>query len=144
MRVALIGLLIGSLCLAACDDSSDAVVVHFPQPTPLTLRTVNGFGLPFFIVDSIGAQFRLEVVSGSFLINTDRTFTTILRFRETRGFIIAFRSAVCTGTFTNTGTAFTFVSIGGVSDCAASFTGTAVSINELSTTIRGFPATFTR
>jgi hypothetical protein len=144
MRIAVIGLLLGSLCLAACDDSTDAIVVHLPEPTPLILRTVNGFGLPFIIVDSTGAQFRLELVSGSFLINTNRTFTTILRFRETRAFVIAFRSAVCTGTYTNSGNAFTFVSIGGSSDCARSFNGTAVSFDELSTTIRGFPATFTR
>jgi hypothetical protein len=143
MRIAVFGLLLGSLCLAACDDSTDAVVVHVPQPTPFVLRTVNGFGLPFIIVDSIGGQFRLEVTSGSFLINTNRTFSSIIRFRETRGFIIAFRSVVCSGTFTNDGNAFTFIGIGGSSECAASFTGTS-SIDVLSTTIRGFPATFTR
>ena len=143
MRIAIFGLLLGSLCLASCDDSTDAVVVHLPQPATLALRTVGGRGLPIIVFDSLSPAFRLEVTSGTFTINSDRTFTSITRLRETRTLVIAFRTVVCTGTFSNTGSTFTFVTVGSSFECDAIFTGVS-SVGVLNTTLRGQSATYTR
>lgn len=143
MRIAAFGLLLGSLCLAACGDNDNNIVVHLPQPTPFLLRTINAFGLPFAIVDQINPQFSVEVLSGSFLINTNGTFIEVFRLRETQIFVITFRTVACSGTFTNVGSTFTFVTVGSSADCGGIFTGVA-SIDALNTTFRGFPVFFTR
>jgi hypothetical protein len=143
MRSAIFGLLLGSLCLAACEDTTNGVVVHLPEPTPFALRLVNGRALPAIIIDSINPQFRLEVVSGAFAINTNGTFSLVTRFRETRGFFIVVRVATCSGSFTNAGNTFTFVEVDGSFECDGAFTGVATG-GVLSTTLRGFPAVYTR
>lgn len=142
MRSAVFGLLLGSLCLVACDDDTDnAVVVHLPQPTPFVLRTVNNRALPVAIIDSITPQFVLEVASGAFSINTNGTFSSFTQLRDTRGLIIVFRNVTCSGTFTNVGRTFTFVAAVGSVDCDRVFTG-VVAGDVLSTTLRGFPAVY--
>jgi hypothetical protein len=143
MRIAFIGLLLGSLCLAACDDTTDAVVVHVPRPGPFVLRTLNNQALPAVIFDSVAItpRFRLEVISGGFSINGNGTFSNFTQLRDTRGLIIVFRTVVCSGTFTLTGRTFTFVQVGGPVECDRIFTG-VVAGDVLSTTLRGFPAVY--
>jgi hypothetical protein len=143
MRTAVLGLLIGTLCLAACDDSDNNIVVHLPQPGPFVLRTVNDRALPALIVDSVNPRFRLEVVSGGFSIHTNGTFSTLTQFRETRGLVIVLRSVACSGTFTASGNDFAFTTLTPSLDCPGLFTG-VVTGNILSTTIRGFPAIYSR
>jgi hypothetical protein len=143
MRIAVFGLLIGTLCLAACDDTDNSVVVHLPQRGAFALRTVDDRALPALIVDSLNPQFRLEIVSGGFSINTNGTFSTLTQFRETRGLVIVLRSVACSGTYTASGNDFAFTNRTPSVDCAGLFTG-VVAGNILSTTIRGFPAIYSR
>lgn len=147
MRSAVLGLLIGTLCLAACDDTDNSVVVHLPQPRPFVLRTVDDRALPALIIDSLNPRFRLEVVSGGFSINANGTFSTLTQFRETRGLVIVLRSVACSGTFTASGNDFVFTTFTNRTpssvDCAGLFTG-VVAGNILSTTIRGSPAIYSR
>ena len=143
MRSTVFGLLLGSLCLAACSDTTNGVVVHLPEATPFALRTVNGQALPARIVDSLNPQLRREVVSGAFSINANRTFSRITRFRETRGLVVVVRVVACSGSFSGGGSNFTFVDAGGSLECDRVFSG-VVAGDVLSTTLRGFSAIYSR
>jgi hypothetical protein len=143
MRIAALGLLLASFCLAACDDTTNTITVHLPQVNPLILRTVNGRALPVTVFDSITPRFRLDVVSGGFAFNTNGTFSQVTEFREIRANVIVVRTVTCVGTFSGVGSTFTFVAVNRFPDCGGTFTGVLVD-GLLSTSIRGFPAIYNR
>ena len=63
MRIAALTALIGTLCVAACDDSNN--VVSIANINTFVLQTVNGRALPVTIADSIAPPRRIDVLSGS-------------------------------------------------------------------------------
>lgn len=141
MRKATFALLLGTLCLAACEGNSNVIVVTtLPR---FVLRTVNGVALPAVVFDSVSRGLRLEALSGTFDLNTDNTFTSITQFRQTSAGVATTRTATCTGTFTTAGTTVTFTGTQVTADCASTFAGVLVD-NTLTTFIRGATALYSR
>ena len=54
-------LLIGTLCLAACDDSSDIILIPLTRTGTFVLQTVNNQALPATVVDSVSPPLRIDV-----------------------------------------------------------------------------------
>ena len=50
------------LCLAACDDSNDVVLIPLARTGTFVLQTVNGQVLPVTIADSISPPLRIDVL----------------------------------------------------------------------------------
>ena len=143
MRIAAIALLAGSLCVAACDDSSN---LNFVTPLnalgTFTLVTVNGNALPAVIVDSVSPPLTIRALSGQIVINANNTFTDLAGLEQTLGGIVTTSSRSCTGTWTSTGNTFTFVEAS-TTNCGRTFTG-ILNVRTLTASILGVPAVFIR
>jgi hypothetical protein len=143
MRIPALTALIGILCLAGCDDSSDIILIPLSRTGTFVLQTVNNHGLPATVVDSINPAVRIDVTSGAITITATNAFTDVFAFRQTRGGIISTRTVSCTGTYTVDGNDFTFVEAVVAPDCGRTFTG-RLSGNVLSSSVLGIPAVFIR
>jgi hypothetical protein len=151
MRIAAFTLLLGSLCLAACDDShNDVTVVPGTRTGSFILQTVNGRELPTLVLDTLGPPLVVQVTSGVMEIGTDNTFTEVVGFRVALGDVAptlsetntVTRTLICSGTFTVAGDTLTFVELG-TSNCGRTFTG-VVGDRRLVTSLRGHPAVYSR
>lgn len=141
MRKAMLAILLGTLCVAACESDSNLLFV-----TPLrtfVLRTVNGSPLPAAVFDSVSRGLRLEALSGTFVLNPNGTFTSVTQLRQIASGVVTDRTSTCSGTFTIAGTTATFVGTEITADCAGTFTGVLVE-NTLTTFIRGATALYSR
>ena len=143
MRIAALTLLLGTLCLAACDDSSDIILVPISRTGTFILRTANNQILPATIIDSVSPPLRIDVLSGSFSINSDNTFSERAALRQSLGGIVTSRTLACAGTYVVTGNTFTFAEAGPTPDCGHTFSGVLVG-TTLRTFILGSPAVYIR
>lgn len=143
MRIAAVTLLLGSLALAACDDSNDVIIAPGARSGTFILQTVDGHGLPAVILDSLNSSILVEALSGSITLSTDNTFADITDLRLTLGTVISRRTVTCVGNFTFSADTLTFVESGPTSDCAHTFTGT-LTVGTLTTSLRGRPAIYIR
>jgi hypothetical protein len=144
MRIAAVVFLFGSLCLAACDDTNNDVIVAPGSRTgTFILQTVNGHELPAIAVDSISPPLAVEVTSGAIAIGPNDTFVDLARFRFTLGDIVSTRTVACGGTFTVVADTLTFAEFGSTPDCGRIFTG-ILRDNSLAASLRGLPAIYAR
>lgn len=143
MRIAALTVLIGTLCLAACDDSNDVVLIPLARTGTFVLQTVNGQVLPVTIADSISPPLRIDVLSGAISITTTNAFTDVTTFRQTLGGTVTTQTVSCTGTFTVVGNDFTFVEAIATPNCGRTFTG-RLSGTTLTASVLGVPAVFIR
>ena len=143
MRVAVIALLLGTLGLAACDDSGDVIILPNALTGTFVLQTVNGQALPAVVVDSANPPLRIDALSGSITINAGNTFADVTSFRQTLRGVISTRTVTCTGTYMVVGTVFRFVELTPAPDCGRTFTGVVLG-NTLTASVLGVPAVFTQ
>jgi hypothetical protein len=143
MRIAALGLLIGSLCLAACDDTNDVILVPLGRTGTFTLQTVNGQALPVTIADSVSPPLRIDVLSGAITIADNFTFTDVTTFRQTLAGTVSTRSIARTGTYTVAGNQFTFVE-DAATDCGRSFTGIMTGTTLRASLVGGATAVYIR
>ena len=141
MRVAAIALLVGSLCVAACDDSGDLNLVPSAFGT-FVLVTVDGNALPAVIVDSVSPPLTIRALSGNIVLNANNTFSDLARLEQTAGGIITTSTRSCTGTWSSIGNTLTFVEAS-TTNCGRTFTA-ILNGNTLAASILGVPATFLR
>jgi hypothetical protein len=143
MRIAAMALLVGSLCVAACDDSDN---LNFVVPAnaigTFTLVTVNGNALPAIIVDSVSPPLTIRALSGQIVINANNTFSDLTGLEQTLGGIVTTSTRSCTGTWSSSGNTITFVEAS-VTNCGRTFTGT-LNGGTLTASILGVPAVFVR
>jgi hypothetical protein len=123
MRIAAAALLLGSLCLAACDNSNDVIIVPVARTGTFVLQTINGHSLPATAFDSISPPLRIDVLSGAITITTTNAFTDVVAFQQTLGGVLTTRTVSCSGTYTFAGNIFTFVETTVAPDCGRTFTG---------------------
>ena len=142
MRIAALVALVGTLCIAACDNSND-VVTPVSNVNAFILQTVNGHALPVLLADSIDPPRSLEVVSGSITLNTANGFTDVTTFEQTIDTVVTTPRVTCTGVFTRFGNVFTFVESVTTPICGRTFTAN-LNGDSLTTTIFGIPAVFVR
>src|SRR5687767_4985621 len=86
------------LALPACSDSSGPGGNGDVAGT-YTLRTVNGSNVPFTILQ-VGSTYRLEILSGSVVINSNGTYTETASLRETNGTVVTTEQQNSNGTWT--------------------------------------------
>lgn len=143
MRIVPLGLLLGALGLASCDNNTGNFVPTIDNVLVGTfaLRTVNGHLVPTTLLNPAFSPDSVIVQSGAITINVDNTFSDIVAFQETLNGVAFQRTIICDGTYTRVGTAFTFVEILRVPDCDRTFTG-VVTGNVLQAFVRGVPAVF--
>jgi len=141
MRIAALTALVGTLCLAACDDTNDVLLIPLARTGTFVLQTVDGNTLPVVVVDSVSPPLRIEVLSGAITITTTNVFSDVTTFRQTRAGVVTTRTVSCTGTFTVVGNDFTFVEAVAAPDCGRTFTG-RLSGNTLVASVLGVPAVF--
>jgi hypothetical protein len=143
MRIAAMALLVGSLCVAGCNDSDN---LNFVLPVDglgtFTLVTVNGNPLPAIVVDSVSPPLTIRALSGQIVISADNTFTDLVSLEQTLGGVITTSSRACSGTWSSTGNTLTFVEAG-TTNCGRTFTG-VLNNRTLAASILGVPATFVR
>ena len=143
MRIAAITLLLGTLCLGACDNTNDVIVVPLGRTGTFVLQTVNGHTLPATVVDSVSPPLRIDVQSGAITISDNFTFVDVASFRQTLGGIVSTRTVTCTGTYTVAGNNFTFMEATLAPDCGRTFTG-VLNGTTLTASILGVPAVYFR
>lgn len=143
MRIAALTLLLGSLGLAACNDTNNVIAAPGSRTGKFVLQTVNGHDLPAIIADSITAPLVAEVTSGAIAIGSNNAFIDITGFRLTLGGTVDTREVACTGTFTVRRDTLKFVETGSMPDCGHTFSG-VLSGNSLAVTLRGVPVVYVR
>ncbi|MEX0908151.1 MAG: lipocalin family protein, partial [Gemmatimonadaceae bacterium] len=80
------------------------------------LQTLDGQSLPVVVFDEPG--FKLEVVSGNFVLAANRTFTTNVVFRITADNEVSTEAESFSGTYTVSGSTVTFTYSDGDTDSA--------------------------
>lgn len=143
MRIAALTALIGTLCLAACDNSSDIILIPLSRTGTFVLQTVNNNGLPATVVDSVSPPIRIDVTSGAITLTATNAFTDVFAFRQVIGGVISTRTVSCTGTYTVAGNDFTFTEAVVAPSCGRTFTG-RLNGDVLSSSVLGVPAVFVR
>lgn len=141
MRITALTVLLGTLCLAACDDTNNVVSIA-SRTDAFILQTVNGQALPVTIIDSISPPLRIDVLSGAISLTTTNGFTDVTTFRQTLDNVVTTPTVSCTGTVTRVGNVFTFVEAV-AANCSRTFTGTLTG-TTMSASVLGFPAVYTR
>lgn len=144
MRIAVLGLLLGSLCLASCDDTNDIILVPLTRTGTFVLQTVNGQILPVTIADSVSPPLRIDIISGSITISDNNTFTDVTAFRQTMGGVVSTRTVSCTGTFTVAGNQFNFAETVIAPDCGRQFVGFLSGTTLRTTVVGGETAVYIR
>lgn len=144
MRIAAMALLVGSLCVAACDDSDNLNFVIPPNAIgTFTLISVNGNALPAIVADTVSPPLTIRALSGQIVINANSTFSDVVLLEQTvQGNIITTSTRSCTGTFSSSGNTLTFVEAA-TSGCGRTFTG-VLSGTTLTASVLGVPAVFAR
>lgn len=71
-----------------------------------TLQSVSGLALPVVLADD--EEGRLELVSGSVVLNADMSFTDATTLRNTLGEDVTTETEVATGTYSRSGSTVTF------------------------------------
>jgi hypothetical protein len=143
MRIAAISLLLATLCLGACDDTNDVIIVPIARTGTFILQTVNGQALPAVAVDSVSPPLRIEVLSGAITINANNTFADNATFRQTLGGTVTTRSVICAGTYTIVSNTLTFTESGPSPDCGRTFSGVLTG-TTLTASILGATAVYIR
>jgi len=142
MRIAAMALLVGSLFVAACDDSNDLNFVPGNVFGTFTLVTVNGNPLPAIVVDSVSPPLTIRALSGQIVLNANNTFSEVAGLEQTVGSIITTSTRSCNGTWSSTGNTLTFVEAA-TTNCGRTFTG-ILNAGTLTASILGVPAVFVR
>lgn len=147
MRIAALTLLLGSLGLAACNDSNDTnndvIVAPGIRAGTFILQTVDGHELPAIVLDSISPTLLVEATSGAIAIGSNNDFVDVIRFRLTLGDVVSTRTITCDGTFTVSGDTLRLAESGSGDGCGRSFTG-VLRGNSLASSVRGLPAIYGR
>lgn len=142
MRIAAMALLVGSLCVAACDDSNNLNFVSPLTTGTFTLVSVNGNALPAIVVDTVSPPITITALSGQIVINANNTFSSVVLLEQNLGGTITTSTRSCTGTLTTNGNTITFVEVA-TANCGRTFTG-VLSGNALAASILGVTASFIR
>jgi len=71
-----------------------------------TLQSVNGAGLPAAILED--ASYKLEVLSGSYTLSSNNTYSATASFKETDNGVVTPTTQFETGTYTLHGSSVTF------------------------------------
>jgi hypothetical protein len=143
MRIAVLALVLGSLCLVACDDNNDEVVAPGSRTGKFVLQTLNGHDLPVIVADTITAPLVAEVTSGAIALGPNNGFIDVTGFRLSLGRIVETREVACTGTFTVSRDSLRFVESGSMPDCGHTFSGVLIG-NTLTVRLRGVPVVYVR
>lgn len=125
--------LVAALLFTACSD--DGTGPEASLAGTYTLRTVNGQNLPFTFFQAAG--YKAEILSDTYTVNANGTFSNTAQFRETEGTTVTTTSETYTGTWTQSGNAIVFKDNEGDSQ-TATFTGG----NTLTMTAEGLVAVY--
>jgi hypothetical protein len=129
------------LALAACGGDSTG-----PKGTlagSYSLVTIAGQNLPLVYQDASG---KLELLSGSFVIDGTNTFTEtiVLRLSDASGNVISPATPVaCSGTYTRSGNSLTLIETE-TDECGGTWTGTWDGRNSVSVNYDGAIAVYRR
>jgi hypothetical protein len=143
MRSIAIGLLLGTLAVAACSDHDNLVVTPSIQNRVFTLQTVNGAALPAVVFDSANPPLRLDALFGAITINPNNLFSDVTTLQQTLSGVVSTRTVTCTGTYSQVGNVFEFVEAGIGPDCGLTFSG-VLSGTALAASVLGVPAVFSQ
>ncbi|MEX1187286.1 MAG: hypothetical protein WEA80_11910 [Gemmatimonadaceae bacterium] len=102
--------------VAACGGDGDGINEPASIAGTYNLQTLDGQSLPVVVFDEPG--FRLEIVSGNFVLAASRTFTTSVVFRITEDNAVTTESESFNGTYTVTGSTVNFTYSDGDTDSA--------------------------
>jgi hypothetical protein len=91
--------------VAACGGAADTTAPSSIAGT-YSLQTVNGQIPPVVLVQD--ASYKLEILSGSYTINTDNTYSAVASFRETDNGVVTPSTESETGTYSLHGSSITF------------------------------------
>jgi hypothetical protein len=141
MRLKTVALLLGTLGLAACDNSTDLTVVPNVLTGTFALQTVNSVALPAVVVDSANPALRIDALSGAITIGVNNTFSDITTIRQTLAGVVTTRTVTCSGIYTVVGTVFQFVEATPTADCGRTFTGVVLG-TTLNASVLDVPAVF--
>ena len=140
MHTRSIAAVVALVALGACGGGDKSTGPSGTIAGTYSLKTVNGAALPAVVVQ-IGAD-KLEVTSGSVTMNSDNTFNGVTAFRETSSGVVDESSAVCSGTYSRSGSNVTFTETE-TEDCGGSYPGTWSNGNTLTVTFApGIQAVF--
>ena len=143
MRIAAMALLVGSLCVAACNDSDNLnLVTPLNQLGTFTLVSVNGNALPAIVVSTPSPPLTITALSGQIVINANNTFSSAVALQQNVSGTITTSTRSCTGTWSSNGTTITFVEAA-VPNCGSTFTGTLAG-TTLTASVLGVSAVFAR
>jgi len=142
MRIAAMALLVGSLCVAGCDDNNLNFVTPLNGVGTFALVSVNGSALPAILADTVSPPIRITALSGQIVLNANNTFSNLVELQQDFAGTITTSTRSCTGTWSNNGNTITFVE-SSVTNCGRTFTGVLTG-NTLAASVLGVPASFVR
>ena len=110
MRRSFLGILCGIALLGCRADLITEDVT--PYVGEYTLRTVNGFGLPYAILKSSAVT--LEIIDETFSLSPNGSFQDVTHYRRTQNPVIDFPVDTLRGTFTVRGQTASFTTSTGI------------------------------
>ena len=133
MRKALAATLtVATFALAACGGGGDAIGPSTIAGT-YTLQTVNGNALPAVLLEDAG--YKLEVLSGSYTLNGDNSYSATASFRETENAVVTPSTESESGTYVVRGSSVTFTDSDGF-QTGGTISGTNLTLAAAGLTIR--------
>lgn len=106
MRRTLAVLAVTTLALTACAGGAGDSVGPGSLAGTYSLQTVNGKSPPVVIIEDAG--YRLEVLSGTYTLNVDDSYSATASFRETEDGVVTPSSESETGHYSVHGSSVTF------------------------------------
>jgi hypothetical protein len=116
---------------AACGGGDDGINEPVSIAGTYNLQTLDGQAPPVVVLDEPG--FKLEVMSGNFVLAANRTFTTNVVFRFTVDDEVSTESESFSGTYTVTGSTVTFTYSDGDTE-SATLAGDTLTFSDGSST----------
>ncbi|MGK2936176.1 MAG: lipocalin family protein [Gemmatimonadaceae bacterium] len=102
--------------VAACGGGDDGINEPASIAGTYILQTLDGQAPPVVVFDASG--FKVEIVSGNFVLNANGSFTTTVVFRITEDSAVTTESESYTGTYAVTGSTVNFTYSDGDTDSA--------------------------
>lgn len=133
-------LLVAAVSLAGCGgDGGTGPTASLPGT--YTLSTVNASALPLVVYQD--ADYKLEIVGGSFVIAGNGTYTETVRARETDSSGAVETPIACPGTYTRSGNTLTLTEPE-TDACGGTYSGTWDGHDALSVDYGGVVAVYKR
>ncbi|HET9777185.1 MAG TPA: lipocalin family protein [Gemmatimonadaceae bacterium] len=134
MRKALaVAVAVGTFGLAACGGGAGDSLGPGSLAGTYNLQTVNGKAPPAVLVED--GSYKLEVLSGTYTLNADNSYSATASFRETENGVVTPSSESETGSYSVHGSAVTFTDSDGF-QLDATISGSTMTIVADGLTVR--------